>query len=41
MGQAMTKPTQRIPWWLTVDLSMMFVSLIIIGIGAIGIGMAP
>jgi hypothetical protein len=29
----MTEPGTRIPWWLTIDLSVIVVSAILIGIG--------
>jgi len=29
----MTEPATRIPWWLTIDLSVIVISAIIIGTG--------
>jgi hypothetical protein len=29
----MTEPAKRIPWWPTIDLSLIVISAIIIGIG--------
>ena len=28
-----TEPSTRIPWWLTIDLSVIVVSMILIGTG--------
>jgi hypothetical protein len=29
----MTEPATRIPWWLTIDLTVIVMSVILIGIG--------
>ena len=34
------QPLKRIPTWLTIDLAVIFISLVIISVG-IGIGIVP